>query len=54
MQIFGQLQVHFIQVFTDAANIQFCIATALYPEGTDEDLVEGGPAVTIGYDFVEE
>ena len=34
-----------------AANIQFCIATAFHPEDTDEDLVEGGPAVTIGYDF---
>ena len=34
-----------------AANVQFCIATALHPEDTDEDLVEGGPAVTIGYDF---
>ena len=33
------------------ANIQFCIATAFHPEATDEDLVEGGPAVTIGYDF---
>jgi subtilisin-like proprotein convertase family protein len=33
------------------ANIQFCIATAFHPEDTDEDLVEGGPAVTIGYDF---
>ena len=34
-----------------AANIQFCIATALHPADTDDDLVEGGPAVTIGYDF---
>ena len=34
-----------------AADIQFCIATAFHPEDTDEDLVEGGPAVTIGYDF---
>ena len=34
-----------------ASNIEFCIATAFHPEGTDEDLVEGGPAVTIGYDF---
>ena len=34
-----------------AANVQFCIATALHPEDTDDDLVEGGPAVTIGYNF---
>ena len=34
-----------------AADIQFCIATAFHPEDTDADLVEGGPAVTIGYDF---
>ena len=33
------------------ANVQFCIATAFHPEDTDENLVEGGPAVTIGYDF---
>ena len=33
------------------ANIQFCIATAFHPEDTDEELAEGGPAVTIGYDF---
>ena len=34
-----------------AANIQFCIATQNHPADTDPDLVEGGPAVTIGYDF---
>ena len=33
------------------ANIKFCIATSNHPENTDDDLVEGGPAVTIGYDF---
>ena len=33
------------------ANIKFCIATSNHPDNTDDDLVEGGPAVTIGYDF---
>ena len=33
------------------ANIKFCIATSNHPENTDDQLVEGGPAVTIGYDF---
>ncbi|MGC6437397.1 MAG: proprotein convertase P-domain-containing protein, partial [Flavobacteriaceae bacterium] len=34
-----------------AANIQFCIATSNHPEDTDPEIIEGGPAVTIGYDF---
>ena len=34
-----------------AANIEFCISTQNHPPGTDDDLVEGGPAVSIGYDF---
>ena len=33
------------------ANIEFCIATLNHPAGTDSDLVEGQPAVTIGYNF---
>ena len=33
------------------ANITFCIATQNHPVNTDNDLVEGGPAVTIGYNF---
>ncbi len=33
---------------TGAADIFFCIATMNHPAGTDADLVEGGPAVTIG------
>jgi hypothetical protein len=36
---------------TGSANIFFCIATTDHPAGTDADLVEGGPAVTIGYPF---
>ncbi|MGB2282150.1 MAG: M43 family zinc metalloprotease, partial [Flavobacteriaceae bacterium] len=34
-----------------AANIKFCIATSNHPANTDDDLIEGGPAVSIGYDF---
>ena len=37
-----------------AANIKFCIATSNHPANTDNDLVEGGPAVSIGYDFQED
>jgi hypothetical protein len=31
------------------AEVYFCIATVNHPANTDEDLVEGGKAVTIGY-----
>lgn len=34
-----------------AANIYFCIATMNHPAGLDPEMVEGGPAVTIGYNF---
>tara|TARA_B100000900_G_scaffold405179_1_gene414442 strand:- start:2088 stop:4172 length:2085 start_codon:yes stop_codon:yes gene_type:complete len=34
-----------------SANITFCLATQNHPNNTDNDLVEGGPAVTIGYNF---
>ncbi|WP_040279344.1 zinc-dependent metalloprotease [Psychroserpens damuponensis] len=34
-----------------AANISFCLATSNHPEGIDPDLIEGEPAVTIGYNF---
>ena len=33
------------------ANITFCIATQNHPANTDNNLVENGPAVTIGYNF---
>ena len=33
------------------ANVQFKIASLNHPANTDADLVEGEPAVTIGYDF---
>ncbi|AUC81745.1 T9SS type A sorting domain-containing protein [Lacinutrix sp. Bg11-31] len=36
---------------TGAANFLFCIATTNHPIGLDSDMVEGGPAVTIGYNF---
>ena len=37
-----------------AANIRFCIATSNHPVNTDNNLVEGEPAVSIGYDFQED
>ena len=38
-------------VNTGAANFLFCIATTNHPIGLDPDMIEGGPAVTIGYNF---
>ena len=38
-------------VNTGAANISFCIATSNHPVGLDPELIEGNPAVTIGYNF---
>ncbi len=32
-------------------NIYFCLATLNHPTNTDAQLVQGGPAVTIGWDF---
>ena len=34
-----------------AANIQFCLAVSNHPVGADPELLEGEPAVTIGYNF---
>ena len=49
--LWGPASAFYPGVVHGAANIQFCIATQDHPAGTDDDLVEGGPAVTIGYDF---
>ena len=49
--LWGPASAFYPGVVHGAANIQFCIATVDHPADTDEDLVEGGPAVTIGYDF---
>jgi hypothetical protein len=38
-------------VVPGAANIYFCLATLNHPANTDAQLVEGGPAVTIGWNF---
>ena len=43
--------VFYPDVVHGVANIKFCIATSNHPANTDNDLVEGGPAVSIGYDF---
>nr|WP_321234645.1 T9SS type A sorting domain-containing protein [uncultured Psychroserpens sp.] len=34
-----------------AANIQFCLAVSNHPPGVDPELLEGEPAVTVGYNF---
>ncbi|WP_460220150.1 zinc-dependent metalloprotease [Psychroserpens sp. MEBiC05023] len=34
-----------------AANIEFCLAVSNHPPGVDPELLEGEPAVTIGYNF---
>ena len=34
-----------------AAEFEFCIATQNHPSGLDNELTEGNPAVTIGYNF---
>ncbi len=34
-----------------SANVTFCIAVSNHPVGLDPELIEGNPAVTIGYDF---
>ena len=36
---------------TGAFDVEFVIATRNHPANTDDDLVEGGPAVSIGYNF---
>lgn len=36
---------------TGSASISFCIATSNHPVGLDPELLEGNPAVTIGYNF---
>jgi len=38
-------------VNTGSLDVQFTLATQNHPAGTDPDLVEGEPAVTIGYNF---
>jgi len=34
-----------------SANIEFCIAVSNHPVGLDPELLEGNPAITIGYNF---
>ncbi|MEZ4793122.1 MAG: zinc-dependent metalloprotease [Gelidibacter sp.] len=47
----GPASAFYPGVTAGAANIYFCIATLNHPANTDADLVEGGPAVTIGWNF---
>lgn len=47
----GPASVFYPGVVPGATNIHFCLATLNHPENTDAQLVEGGPAVTIGWNF---
>lgn len=38
-------------VFNGITNVSFCIALSNHPPGLDPELIEGNPAVTIGYNF---
>lgn len=44
---------HFPEISTGNINVKFVLATKNHPENTDEDLLEGEPAVTIGWAFDE-
>ena len=49
--LWNSASVNYPGIVHGVANIEFCIATLNHPAGTDSDLVEGQPAVTIGYNF---
>ncbi|MGJ8591708.1 MAG: T9SS type A sorting domain-containing protein [Aquaticitalea sp.] len=49
--LWGNASQFYPGVVPGAANIYFCIATINHPANTDAQLVEGGPAVTIGWNF---
>ncbi|MEO6348248.1 MAG: T9SS type A sorting domain-containing protein [Aquaticitalea sp.] len=49
--LWGPASAFYPGVSTGATDIYFCIATLNHPINTDPQLVEGGPAVTIGYNF---
>ncbi len=49
--LWGAASVHYPGVNVGSNNIYFCLATQNHPANTDADLVEGGPAVTIGWNF---
>ena len=49
--LWDSASTNYPEVVHGVANVEFCIATLNHPSGTDSDLVEGQPAVTIGYNF---
>lgn len=51
MSLWGSASTFYPGVATGSANIYFCLATLNHPINTDAELVEGGPAVTIGWNF---
>ncbi|MEZ4801310.1 MAG: T9SS type A sorting domain-containing protein [Gelidibacter sp.] len=51
LSLWGPASAFYPGVTPGAANIYFCLATINHPANTDAQLVEGGPAVTIGWNF---
>lgn len=51
ISLWGPASVHYPGTNTGSANFFFCLATLNHPANTDPDMVEGGPAVSIGYNF---
>lgn len=51
LSLWGPASAFYPGVTPGAANIYFCLATLNHPANTDAQLVEGGPAVTIGWNF---
>lgn len=51
LSLWGPASVFYPGVNTGASDIYFCLATLNHPANTDAQLIEGGPAVTIGWNF---
>ncbi len=51
ISLWDPASVFYPGVNTGSVDIFFCLATLNHPANTDAQLLEGGPAVTIGYNF---
>ncbi len=51
ISLWGPASVFYPGTNTGSVDIYFCLATLNHPANTDAQLVEGGPAVTIGWNF---
>ena len=49
--LWNSASIFYPGVIHGAANFEFCLATQNHPNGLDNGLEEGSPAITIGYDF---